>query len=50
MGWQGALLHVTGYQIQRTGGGIDAHTGALSDPDDRIPNALVLGVRATLVF
>ncbi len=32
MGWQGALFHVTGYQIQRTGGGIDGHTGALSDP------------------
>ncbi|MGH6939999.1 carbohydrate porin [Hypericibacter sp.] len=32
MSWEGAFFHVTGYQIQRTGGGIGARSGALSDP------------------
>jgi porin len=32
MGWKGGLFHVTGYQIQRTNGGIAGLSGAISDP------------------
>jgi porin len=35
LGWNGGLFHVTGYQIQRTSGGIGANfTGSLGDPSN----------------